>query len=69
MDAPVPSAPSPSPTAPATEGLALVVALVACVVGGLAAVGTGSPGAAALMLVLAGACFAALYARGHLAQR
>ena len=69
MDAPVPSAPSPTPTAPATEGLALAVALVVCVVGGLAGVASGSPGTAALMLVLAGACFAALYARGHLAQR
>ena len=69
MDAPLPSAPSPTPTAPATEGIALAAALLVCVVGGLGAVASGSPDAAALMLVLAGACFAALYARGHLAQR
>jgi hypothetical protein len=66
MDAPVPSA--PTPTAPATEGLALFVALILCVVGGIVAVMAGSPGFAALMLVLAGACFAGLYARGHLSR-
>ena len=66
MDAPLPSAPTPS--APATEGLALFVAMVVCVLGGIVAVMAGSPGSAALMLVLAGACFAGLYARGHLSR-
>ena len=67
MDAPLPSA--PTPTAPATEGLAFAVALVVCVAAGVAAVVSEAPGTAAAMLLLAGACFVALYARGHLTQR
>ena len=67
------SAIEPSPAAPmatprVSEALAITAAFLVAVVGGIVAAFAWSTTAGAVMLVLAGACFFGLYARGHLAR-
>lgn len=48
------------------ERRALVIALVACVVGGVALSVVGHPDGGLALLALAAVCFAVEHARGHL---
>jgi hypothetical protein len=64
--APVPSPPVPTPRP--GEAVALGAALLVLAVGGVVAAFAWSTTAGGVLLVLAGLCFFALYARGHLSQ-